>query len=168
MRGIVKYGREQHTSFLTSLEAVVSRTPAQSHQSFMAMKIVGFDSNTVNSIYVSRMQLFLQGSDFDIDKANFLGLKFINGRLVTWSPYYDLSTRERAEKSESLPFPSGEKLNLADEAEVKKIPWDVIEKDYQKIEQPNNGYAFIDNNGNIIKASTVDGGKSYVLEFIPN
>jgi len=38
-----------------SLEAVVSRTPAQSHQSFMAMRVAAFDSGIVNSIYVNRM-----------------------------------------------------------------------------------------------------------------
>jgi hypothetical protein len=71
----------QHTSFLASLEAIVSRTPAQSQQSFMAMKVAGFDVNTTNSIYVNRMQLFLQGSDYDIDKANVLGIKINNGIL---------------------------------------------------------------------------------------
>jgi hypothetical protein len=49
------FGIKQHTSFLASLEAIVSRTPAQSQQSFMAMKVAGFDVNTTNSIYVNRM-----------------------------------------------------------------------------------------------------------------
>ena len=165
MKRIVDFGLVQHTSFLASLEAVVSRTPAQSHQSFMAMKIAGFDSNTTNSIFVSRMQLFLQGSDFDIDKANLLGLKFNNGKLVIWSPYFDLSSRERSIESEYLPFPSGRSLELQDD--TNRIPWDVIDKKYQKVEI-ENGYAFIDNNGNIIKATTLDDGLSYNLEYIPN
>lgn len=104
---LVEKGIKKHTSFLTSLESIVSRTPAQSHQSFMTMKIVGFDQNLNNSIYVSRMQIFLQGSDFDIDKANVLGLKFLNGELITWSPFYDLSSKETAEISEEFPFPTG-------------------------------------------------------------
>lgn len=165
MQGIIDYGAEQHISFLTSLEAVVSRTPAQSHQSFMAMKVVGFDTNTTNSIFVSRMQLFLQGSDFDIDKANYLGLKIENGKIITWSPYFDLSSKERENDSESLPFPSGRSLIVKDD--TTKLPWDVIDKNYQKLEIIG-GYAFVDNNGNIIKALTSDKGKSYSLEFYPN
>lgn len=124
---LIKKAITQHTSFLTSLEAIVSRTPAQSQQSFMAMKIAGFDQNTTNSIYVSRFQLYAQGSDFDIDKANVLGLKFINGQLIIWSPYYDLNTRETAKESEKLPFPTGKRIEygLSD-----KTAFDVMDKDY--------------------------------------
>ena len=164
MQSILDFGLKQHTSFLTSLEAVVSRTPAQSHQSFMAMKVVGFDSNITNSIYVSRMQLYLQGSDFDIDKANVLGLKYNNGILYVWSPYFDLSSKEKEIESESLPFPSGKSLLINDSTE--KIPWNVIDKNYQKVET-EDGEAFIDNNGNIIKVHFVD-KNTYSLEFIPN
>lgn len=64
MRGMIKSGIETHTSFLSSLEMVVSRTPAQSQQSFMAMEIAAFGSESTNSAYVSRWQLWLQGSDF--------------------------------------------------------------------------------------------------------
>jgi hypothetical protein len=35
-------------------------------QSFMAMKIVGFDESGLNSAYVSRWQIYLQGSDFKL------------------------------------------------------------------------------------------------------
>lgn len=64
MRGMIKSGIETHTSFLSSLEMVVSRTPAQSQQSFMAMEIAAFGSESTNSAYVSRWQLWLQGSDY--------------------------------------------------------------------------------------------------------
>ena len=160
MKHIIDFGKEQHTSFLTSLEAVVSRTPAQSHQSFMAMKVAGFDTNLVNSIYVNRMQLYLQGSDYDIDKANLLGLKFYNGKLVTWSPYYDLTSIERARLSESLPFPSGRRLIINDNPE--KIPFNVIEKDYQKLNTEKGGFLFVDNNGNSIEVIPTENG--WVLE----
>lgn len=163
-RHVIDYGLEQHTSFLTSLEAIVSRTPAQSHQSFMAMKIVGFDSNIINSIYVNRMQLFLQGSDYDIDKANFLGLKFHNGILVTWSPYYDLTSASRSRQSESLPFPSGNSL-LVNESPT-KLPFNVIEKNYTKA-KTEIGFVFTDNNGNQIIANNTEKGK-WELIFIPN
>lgn len=164
MQSVLDFGLKQHTSFLTSLQAVVSRTPAQSHQSFMAMKVAGFDSNITNSIYVSRMQLYLQGSDFDIDKDNVLGLKYDNGILYTWSPYFDLSSKERENESESLPFPSGKSILIKDNTE--RIPWDVIDKNYQKIET-EDGQAFIDNNRNIIKVHIIN-KNTYSLEFIPN
>lgn len=151
--GIIKFGVEQHTSFMTSLQAIVSRTPAQSHQSFMAMKIVGFDPNITNSIYVNRMQLFLQGSDFDIDKANFLGLKIRNGKLVTWSPYYDLSSIEKSQSSESLPFPTGKVIRINDA--MTRVPFDVIEKDYEKFEIID-GFGVRDNNGNLILAHKIN------------
>ena len=63
-RGMIKFGIETHTSFLSSLEMVVSRTPAQSQQSFMVMEVAAFGSESTNSAYVSRWQLWLQGSDF--------------------------------------------------------------------------------------------------------
>lgn len=63
-RGMIKSGIEIHTSFLASLEMVVSRTPAQSQQSFMAMEVAAFGSESTNSAYVSRWQLWLQGSDY--------------------------------------------------------------------------------------------------------
>jgi hypothetical protein len=76
----------------------------------MAMKVVGFSDN-VNNAMVSIAQLWLQGSDFDIDKASFLGYKFKNGVFVNWSPYMKLATaldtKYMLEASEKLPFPSG-------------------------------------------------------------
>ena len=62
--GLINSGIEVHTSFLESLEAIVSRTPAQSQQSFMAMRIEAFGLENTNSAYVSRDQLWLQGSDY--------------------------------------------------------------------------------------------------------
>jgi len=51
--------REVFTSFEESLKFVASRTPAQSHQSFMPMRIVAFTNTGLNSAYVSRWQLWL-------------------------------------------------------------------------------------------------------------
>ena len=65
-RGMIKSGIEIHTSFLASLEMIVSRTPAQSQQSFMAMEIAAFGNESTNSAYVSRWQLWLQGSDYTL------------------------------------------------------------------------------------------------------
>jgi hypothetical protein len=56
----------------------------------MPMKLVAFDESDVNSAYVSRYQLYLQGSDFDVDKASLLGSIIRNGRYVIWSPFMSL------------------------------------------------------------------------------
>lgn len=56
---------EQHGALLDSLKFIASRTPAQCHQSFMAMECKAFDHSDRNVAYVSRWQLWLQGSDFD-------------------------------------------------------------------------------------------------------
>lgn len=111
---IINSAIETHTSFVKSLDYIVSRTPAQSHQSFMPMKLVAFDESDVNSAYVSRYQLYLQGSDFDIDKASLLGSIIRNGRYVTWSPFMSLQSIEHLKASETLPFPTGLKLEVKD------------------------------------------------------
>ena len=61
---IIESSKEIHTSFIKSLNVLAARIPAQSHQSFMAMKVVGFENSGKNSAYVSRMQIWMQGSDY--------------------------------------------------------------------------------------------------------
>lgn len=107
IKNIFLTGIKKHVSFLRSLESVASRTPAQSHQSFMPMRIVGFDKAKTNNAYVSRWQQYLQGSDYDVDKANFLGYAFKNGLYQGWSNFMDLSSMAHLRASETLPFPTG-------------------------------------------------------------
>ena len=126
---IINSAIETHTSFLKSLDYIVSRTPAQSHQSFMPMKLVAFDESDVNSAYVSRYQLYLQGSDFDVDKASLLGSIIRNGRYVTWSPFMSLQSIEHLKASETLPFPTGKRL------EVKE---NLNSRVYDKMDKPIN------------------------------
>lgn len=123
-RGMIKSGIETHTSFLASLEMVVSRTPAQSQQSFMAMEIAAFGSESKNSAYVSRWQLWLQGSDYDIDKISVLGLKFNHGKLKTWSPYFNMQSKDTFESSKKLPFPTNKELEVR---EGEKRPYDALQ-----------------------------------------
>ena len=111
-KDLSKKSRIMHNSFLKSLEAIVSRTPAQCQQSFMAMKAVAFDKSGLNSIMVSRFQLYFQGSDFDIDKANVLTHYIRNGYYAIWSPLYNMSGDvELREACDNLPFPTGRELN---------------------------------------------------------
>ena len=64
LRYIQDTGKEIWNSFNQSLKLVAARIPAQSMQSFMAMKIVGFVDSDVNTAYVSTLQTYLQGSDY--------------------------------------------------------------------------------------------------------
>ena len=66
LKYIYDTGKEIWTSFNQSLKLVAARIPAQSMQSFMAMKIVGFVDSDVNTAYVSTLQTYLQGSDYSL------------------------------------------------------------------------------------------------------
>lgn len=55
---------EIQSSFKKSLTFTSSRIPAQTLQSFMQMKAVGFTENSHNICYVSHWQTWLQGSDY--------------------------------------------------------------------------------------------------------
>ena len=82
-----------------------ARIPAQSLQSFMAMKIVGFTDKDVNRAYVPIKKNYLDGSDFDIDKIYMMGFSVNkNGKFQTWSDYFDF---DHFEKSLEMPFPDG-------------------------------------------------------------
>lgn len=126
-RNMIQSGLEVHTSFLQSLEMIVSRTPAQSQQSFMTQEVAAFAEEDTNSAYVSRMQFLLQGSDLDIDKISLLGLIFNFGKLQTWSPYFNLSSNSTFNASKKLPFPTGNILKVVQQAE--KRPFEVIRND---------------------------------------
>lgn len=56
--------KKQWVSFQDSLKMIASRIPAQTLQSFMAMKLVGWNKNSTNMAYVSHFQTYLQGSDY--------------------------------------------------------------------------------------------------------
>jgi hypothetical protein len=104
-----------HTCFLKSLETVVARIPAQSLQSFMPMKIVGFDNPNRNSAYVSTLQILLQGSDYDIDAASVMAYTVDkSGDIPLWSPYADKFTLETLNASMDLPYPTGKKAQLVE------------------------------------------------------
>ena len=107
-RHIQKQGREIHTSFLRSLDIIAARIPAQSMQSFMPMKIAAFIESDVNNAYVSTDQIWLQGSDYDVDAVS-LAMFSINkmGKYQKWSPYMNLDSIESLKESEKLPLPTG-------------------------------------------------------------
>lgn len=112
-RLILQNGRELHTSFKESLNIVAGRIPAQSQQSFMTQKVVGFDSSGLNTAMVSTFQLFLQGSDLDIDAVTLLGYEFDqNGKFIGWSPYFKTTSDAHLKASKKIPLPTGKKIEL--------------------------------------------------------
>lgn len=108
---IYETANEQFVSFKESLKVLAARIPSQSMQSFMPMKVVGFDDSNINSAYVNYWQIYLQGSDFDIDKVSLLGLQFSrSGKFSSWSPLFNLTSDAYLEASKSLPFPTNKKV----------------------------------------------------------
>lgn len=99
---------EIYASFEKSLTFTASRIPAQTLQSFMQMRAVGLTQSSKNIAYVSHWQTYLQGSDYDIDKAYIMGYEFDdNGRYVGWSNLFDYSSIDGLRASEYLPIPDG-------------------------------------------------------------
>ena len=108
------YKKEAHkkwVSFQDSLKFISSRIPAQTLQSFMTMKCVGWTENTKNMAYVSHFQIYLQGSDYDIDKAYIMGQSYDgNGIYIQWSPLFDYTSQATLSLSKQLPIPDPVKL----------------------------------------------------------
>lgn len=112
-RILLNNGRELHTSFKESLKLIAGRIPAQSQQSFMTQRVVAFDNSDINTAMVSTFQLFLQGSDLDIDAVTLLGYAFDkNGKFIGWSPYFDVRNEEMLEASKDMPLPTGETIEV--------------------------------------------------------
>ena len=133
-----KIGAEMHTSFLKSLEVVASRTPSQSMQSFMPMKIVAFDNPNINTAFVSTAQIWLQGSDYDIDAVSIAAYDIDNsGRLKLWSPYADITNMQNMNDSMRLPFPTGKPVEMikrdSADPEVVKIHDSKAKAQYREI-----------------------------------
>lgn len=122
-----------YASFQKALRLVAARIPAQSMQSFMPMKIAGFDLSGKNTAYVSTAQIWLQGSDYDIDTATFT--KFAidkSGRFIHWSPLAVLYNFEMLSVSDNLPFPTGKTIDetipqITDQEFIIQSPFNVNE-----------------------------------------
>lgn len=99
-------------SFLRSLEVICSRIPAQTLQSFLQGQTVGFLQAKENHCYVSHWQLFLQGSDYDIDKSYIMGPAISDqGIYYTWSPLFDFYSIKTLHASEqNIPISSTKKI----------------------------------------------------------
>lgn len=100
---------KRKNSFRKSTQSISARIPAQGMQSFMSMDTVGFIKGNANDVYVSHWQLWLQGSDYDIDKLYMMMYGFKNGIFQGWSPQFDL---QRFEESKKIPLPKNKKYTL--------------------------------------------------------
>lgn len=101
------------SSFEKAQFFTASRIPAQTLQSFMQMRCVGYTGTATNQCFVSHWQTWLQGSDYDIDKAYIMGHSFDdNGVYIGWSNLFDYSSLEALQASEQLPMPQRRKYKL--------------------------------------------------------
>lgn len=108
--------RERYSSYQKSKNYIASRIPAQTLQSFMQMKCVGFTQVPNAQCFVSHWQTWLQGSDYDIDKAYIMGLNFdFNGKYIGWSNLFDYSSEKTISKSEYLPLPKGKTYKFSED-----------------------------------------------------
>ena len=138
LNDLTQQSKEIYSSFRKSLDIVAARIPAQSMQSFMPMKVVAFDNPDINTAYVSTAQIWLQGSDYDVDSVTLTNYSFDrNGKYQIWSPLANLSTYENLRASEQLPFPTG---NVIENGKYKNQPiqYNILS---------NNGL-FVERNGN--------------------
>lgn len=100
-------GKKMYASWEKSHELVAARIPAQSMQSFMPMRNVAYNLGGRNDAYVSVSQLWLQGSDLDIDKAYLLGNSFSGrGYYNAWSELSSFSTKAQIDALTELPKPT--------------------------------------------------------------
>lgn len=105
---IKQLSTKMFASWQKSHEFVSARIPSQSMQSFMEMKNVAYFNTKSNDAYVSVWQIWLQGSDFDIDKAYLLGSGFRhNGQFDLWTNISGYSTVDQLTALEKLPIPTG-------------------------------------------------------------
>ena len=106
-------GRRVFASWQKSHEVVSARIPAQSMQSFMPMRNVAYNLGGKNDAYVSISQIWLQGSDFDIDKAYILGYSFNSkGNYNNWSSLTDYSSKEQLDALNLLPKANNQTVTI--------------------------------------------------------
>lgn len=99
-------------SFLDSQNFIASRIPAQTLQSFMSMKLINWTSNSKNMAYVSHFQTYLQGSDYDIDKAYIMGQSYDDNAIyIKWSNLFDYTSLATLQASKMLPIPKQIEIN---------------------------------------------------------
>lgn len=115
LKTLYKHAQRMHVAFKESLKTLAARIPSQGMASFMSMKVEGFTGLDVNDCFVSDMQIWLQGSDFDVDKVTLMGCSFTNsGRYIKWSRHMIDDTSKALDITSNLKFPTGRKTTVID------------------------------------------------------
>ncbi len=100
--------KKMYASWMKSREFVCSRIPAQSLQSAMEMKNIGYHRGKFNDVYVSAWQIFIQGSDFDGDKGWFMGHQINKSGFIDMpNDVFDYADINDLNIIESMRLPSG-------------------------------------------------------------
>jgi hypothetical protein len=103
----------------------------------MTQRVVGFDNSDINTAMVSTFQLFLQGSDLDIDAVTLLGYEFDkNGKFVAWSPYFEIDSKEKLEASKNIPLPTGESKEIIASKDAPNNFFEVYDKYFGTLFKP--------------------------------
>lgn len=125
-----KISNQKFASWQKSHDLIDARIPGQSMQSFMPMRNIAYMNTSQNDSYVSILQIYLQGSDFDIDKAYTLGSGFTSdGKIELWSNLSSYSTIEQLNELEKLPLPTEKETMLVEDGSS-----DInVTEDYNKI-----------------------------------
>lgn len=96
----------QYNSFWETLKYIVARIPAQSEQFAMPCDIVDLFQSQYNVSLVNKYQTYEQGSDYDVDKNNNLGVALTDdGTYPAWSPFWDYNDMT---SSKQLPLPESD------------------------------------------------------------
>lgn len=113
-----QYAKSLYHSFIRSLDIIATRIPTQNMSSIMTMKAASLLDSDVNNVFVTKWQQWLQGADYDIDKAFILCYNFDNyGRFVRWSPLQKTHAASVFEASLRMPLPTGQELVMNSELE---------------------------------------------------
>lgn len=106
-------GQKQWMSFLKIKTLLSVRIPSDGLHSMMAMDVVGVTDDDSNNVGVCIWQLWLQGSDLDIDKAYMLLYQLDNDGIISpWSGLFDYSSEETFNASLELPLPANKYCNV--------------------------------------------------------
>lgn len=142
-----KLGAKKYAAFLKSLDVVAARIPAQSMQSFMAMKVVMYENPDLNNAYVNNLQLFLQGSDLDIDAVTLCTYNINrSGLLDLWSPYANINDSNSLNESMKLPLPNNTSLIKNGKVKVSRKSLENVTKDYDYFKKL---FKFVNDNGTL-------------------
>jgi hypothetical protein len=118
----------------------------------MAMEVVAFNNSDTSNAYVATSQIYLQGSDFDIDAVSLETFSFdTNGRFYDWSPYFNSLTDRDLNRSLKIPFPTFKKVTLEKNASDSIIK-QLINDGFIKVDEKNKTVQFrIKDINNLIK-----------------